>query len=354
MTNFICLYRIFDIAEEINLGKVEELLSTTKPTSRMKLSRVKSKSIHIPNPPVTVELDREQRHIDGRPYRINYSARVYDLGVISVIMRISLPPDCSYEQLHRLAVHLYHDDQLEALFGQRLEELSKTLREAMIKPGKTGFVEEYTIYYFHNWNPDWDPAPLLLAETEPLSDRLRREVLVNSFTYGRDDLTVITWDSALVYDSTGSADIPELLEFANSQLLELRYYDNLLSQEMDKMYGDLQEAGAISRHRRSRHYRRIMNRLMELIIDVSEITERIHNSIKLTEDVFYARVYSAALHIFRTRTWAESIERKIAIIQQNYSMLNSEIATQQSNILELAIVILIIMEIVLALFGFME
>ncbi|MCL5935233.1 MAG: hypothetical protein M1543_01880, partial [Firmicutes bacterium] len=167
----------------------------------------------------------------------------------------------------------------------------------------------------------------------------------------RDDLAVITWDSALVYDASGSADIPDLLEFANSQLLELRYYDNLLTQEMEKMYDALGEAETIARYRRRRHYRKIMNRLMELVIDISEITERIHNSLKLTEDVFYARVFSSALSIFRTKAWAESIERKITTIQQNYTLLSNEIVTQQSTILEFAIVLLIMLEILLALGG---
>ncbi len=351
MQNYIHLYRIYDVAGEIKLDMVEKLLSQIKPTSRMKPSRIKPKSIHIANPPVLVELGEEVRELNGRPHSVNYFARIYDLGVISVVMRISIPPDYSYGQIHGLAVHLNNDEGIEPLLEQRLEEVCRTLGEAMIKPEKTGFVEEYSIYFFHNWEPGWDPAPLLLAETEPLSDQFRREVLANSFSYGKDDLAVITWDSALVYDASGSADIPDLLEFANSQLLELRYYDSLLSREMDKMYAALEESETIARYRRRGHYRKIMNCLMELVIDISEITERIQNSIKLTEDVFYARVYGAALNIFRTRAWAESIERKITIIQQNYSMLSNEVATQQSTILELAIVLLIMLDILLALGG---
>jgi hypothetical protein len=351
MKNYFYLYRIFDVAGEINLDKVEELLSRIKPTSRMRLSRIKPKSIHIPNPPVTVELDLEEHFFNGSSYNVSYFARIYDLGVISINMRIAIPPEYNYDQVHRLAVFLYNDAGLEALFENKLGEISKTLREAMIKPENSGFIEEYSIYYFCNWNTDWDPAPLLLAETEPLNSKVKREVLANSFSYGKDDLAVITWDSALVYDASGSADILDLLEFANSQLLELRYYDSLLSKEMEKMYDALGEIETIGRYSRRRQYRKIMNRLMKLVIDISEITERIHNSLKLTEDVFYARVYSAALGIFRTRAWAESIERKITIIQQNYTMLSNEIATQQSNILELTIVLLIMLEIFLAIAG---
>lgn len=350
--NFIYLYRIYDLAEEIKLDRVETLLSQIKPTSRLRPSKIKPKSIHITNPPVMAELGEDNLSFCRQQYRVNYFARAYDLGAISIIMRISLPPDCNYQDILGLAVHLNNDQSLNAVFDQRLEEISKTLQEAMVRPEKTDFVEEYSIYYFHNWDPGWDPAPLLLAEVDPLSDQFRREVLANSFSYGKDDLTVVTWDSALVHDPSGSADIPDLLEFANTQLLELRYYDNLLSREMDKMYDSLEAGQSISRYRRGRHYRTIMKRLMELVIDISEITERIHNSLKLTEDVFYARIYSAALSIFRTRAWAESIDRKMTIIQQNYTLLGNEVSTLQSTLLELTIVLLIMLEILLALWGF--
>ncbi|HBV99074.1 MAG: hypothetical protein JL50_18505 [Peptococcaceae bacterium BICA1-7] len=351
MDNYYYLLRIFDVAEEIKLDRVEKVLSQIKPTSRMKLSRIRPKSIHIANPPVTMELGEDTYDFPGLRCKVFYYARIYDLGVISVTMRISIPSGLDYQSLHSLAVYLYNNQDLEAAFSQKLTEVSNTLLDAMIKPENTGFVEDYIIYYFHNWNLDWDPAPLLLAETEPLSDQIRREINCNSFSYGKDDLAVITWDSALVYDPTGSADIPDLLEFANSQLLELRYYDNLLSEEMIKMYDSLEEAGTIGRYRRGGHYRRIMNSLMELVIDISEITERIHNSLKLTEDVFYARVYGTALKILRTHAWEESIERKINTIQNNYTLLSNEVATQQSNILEVTIVLLILLEVLLALGG---
>ncbi len=349
MANSFWLYRIFDVAEEINLERVEQILAQTRATSRMKLSRVRSKSIQIKNPPVTIELGEETVTALQMHFKATFSARIFDLGVISIVLRIALPAEFDYDNIHKLSIYMYNTDSMEPLFENKLSQIQRTLHDAMFKPMLSGFVEDYTIYFFRNWNPQWDPAPLLLAETESLSEQAKRDLMVNSFTYGREDLTVITWDSALVYDASGSADIPDLLEFANSQLLELRYYDNLLSDEMRKMYQAIEDVGTVPRYGRRKQYRRIMNELMELVADVSEITERIHNSLKVTEDIFYARVYSSALNIFRTRAWADSIERKISIIQQSYSMLSDEIVTQQSTLMELAIVLLIMLEIVLGL-----
>ncbi|RKO67635.1 hypothetical protein [Desulfofundulus salinus] len=353
MSNSIWLYRLYDVAEEIKLDIVEQTLAHTKLTSRLRLSRARLKSIHIPNPPVTVELGEEWIKLGRRDFRVRFTGKIYDLGVVSLIMHILLPMGFSYQEIRDLAVYLSENEETEGItegiFQSKLEEVIKGLGKAMIHPGLRGAEEDYILFFFQEWNQDWDPVPLLLAEPEPVSPQVRRETLQHSFSYGPDDLTIITWASALVYDAAGSHDIPDLLEFALTQLLELRYYDNLLSEEMGKMYDDIEEAERVTQLRRLGHYRHIMNRLMELVVDINEILERIQNSLKVTEDVFYARVYGAALSVFRTRAWVESIQRKLSVIMQNYTMLSNRLVNQQSVLLELAIVLLFLLEIFLTL-----
>ena len=71
-----------------------------------------------------------------------------------------------------------------------------------------------------------DVAPLLLGESRPLSVEARRELLPHRFSYYGDDLAILTWDSALVVEpGEHDTDLQYVLEFANAQLLELRYYD---------------------------------------------------------------------------------------------------------------------------------
>ena len=57
-----------------------------------------------------------------------------------------------------------------------------------------------------------------------------------------NDVAYLVWDSAFVYDPSGSTDIPDLLEFANAQYLELRYYDGLLEQAIVRMYEAIEDA----------------------------------------------------------------------------------------------------------------
>lgn len=352
MDNSIWLYRLYDVAEEIQLPLVEQILAESKPTARLRLSRIRPKSIHIPNPPVTVELGEEDIILLNERFPVKFTAKVYDLGVISIIMRIVLNDPCTYEKIRDLAVYLSDTGELEYLFVKKRDEVREALAQTMIRPGYRGFEEDYIIFYFRWWNQGWDPVPLLLGENEPVSRQVRRDTLQHSFTYGEDDLTIVTWSSALVYDRTGSYDIPDLLEFALTQLLELRYYDSVLSEEMAKMYDAIEEAEAVTQFKRLRQYRHIMNKLMELVVEINEITERIRNSLKVTEDVFYARIYGAALAIFRTRTWMESIQQKSSVIMQNYSFLSNRLVNQQSMLLELAIVLLFLLEIILTLPSF--
>jgi len=354
MKNSIWVYRLYDVAEEIRLDRVEEILSQEHQTSRMRLSRIRPKSIQFKNPPVAVELGEYPVTIGSRTFNALFTGKIYDLGVIVVIMRLPLPPGIKYDEVKNLAIEISNSETIEPVFEGQLDKTRRILSPALIKEEPSGFVEDFTIFYFQEWDKSWDPVPLLLAEADPVSAEVRRETLRNSFSYGLEDLTIITWDSALVYDSTGSTDIPDLLEFANSQLLELRYYDSLLTGEMEKMYDAIEEAEKLASFRRLNQYRRIMSQLMELIVDVTEITERIDNSLKVTEDVFYARIYGAALSVFRTKAWEESINRKISIISQSYTMLSNRNINQRSELLELTIVILILLEVFLGVFGFMK
>lgn len=387
MANSIWLYRLFDVAEEINLEQAEKILAHTRSTSRVKLSRLPDRSIHFSNPPVLFNMGRVQVSLGTRILQGSIFGKLYDLGVVSLVLKLEVP-EVGYDPLKEIAFFLevkedkshYNnldtgirfkvaerslpaadassdskskalitEDKFEETFTEYLESVCQIINPALVKPRNHYFVEDFTLFYFTDWNAEWDALPLLLGEKGPFSPQLREDTLRYSLTYGPDDLTIITWDAALVYDRTGSPDIPDLLEFAVCQLLELRYYDYLLNKEMAKMYDAIKETQQKTSYRRYGQYRRITKQLMELVVDINEITERIQNSLKVTGDIFYARVFRAALDAFRSKVWMESVERKVTLIQQNYSLLNNEIVNERGALLEIAIIFLIGLEIILGL-----
>ncbi|MHB8170610.1 MAG: hypothetical protein ACYDG6_03595 [Thermincolia bacterium] len=348
MQNSIWLYRIYDIAEEIKLDTAESIIAQRKPTSRLRLSRIRPESIQIKNPPVSVDLDKQELTLGNYSLTGEFSARVHDLGVVSIVLRLYLPDDITHPQLVQLAHYLdNHYEEINPHFVGKLKDMETLLKPALVKARASGFEEDFTIYTFRHWPDDWDPVPVLLAESGPFSEQINRETIAHSFSYTPNDRTIVTWDSALIHDPAGVTDIHDLLEFATVQLLVLRYYDGLLTEEVNKMYTSLSQAEKATRYNRLRLYRSIMKQMLELVADISEITERVQNSLKVTEDVYYTRIYGIAINIFRTRQWMENIQHKISVIQRSYSMMSDEIVSRRSLWLETAIVLLIVLDIIL-------
>jgi hypothetical protein len=195
-----------------------------------------------------------------------------------------------------------------------------------------------------------DVVPLLLNESRPLSADARRELLPHRFSYYGDDLAIVTWDSALVVEpGDQDTDLQYILEFANAQLLELRYYDALLDAELPKLYDDIEAARARHAVFPGRRFAALLQRLQAQVADSTELVERVENALKVTDDVYLARVYSAALELFRGRTWRAGIDRKLAILRDTYAMLNGEAQAARSETLEIAIVLLIVLEVIMGL-----
>src|SRR4029077_16846817 len=102
-------------------------------------------------------------------------------------------------------------------------------------------------------------------------------------------------------------------------------------------------------HLLGRSYSRLLTAIQTRVADATELVERVENSLKVTDDVFLARIYAAALEVFRERTWRSGIDRKVAIVRETYGMLNAESQARRSEALEIIIVVLIILEVILAL-----
>jgi hypothetical protein len=98
----------------------------------------------------------------------------------------------------------------------------------------------------------------------------------------------------------------------------------------------------------SRRVAQLAHKLYALVAEVTELTEKIDNALQVTEDVYLARVYSGALDLFRVPKISAAVDRKLAIIRDTYAALYDEASSRRAEILEIAIVILIAVEIALA------
>jgi hypothetical protein len=197
-------------------------------------------------------------------------------------------------------------------------------------------------------------ARLLRGEREPLSRQEREEVLRHRISYLQSDLLVPTWNAAFVYDTeSGAQATTEILEFANSQLLEFRYYDGLLDRELASIYAQLQRPGWFKGWR-WRRYTRAAQQTHALFIDVNELTDRAENALKVGGDVFTARVLTLAAARLGLDHWKANVRDKLETLDAIYRFAVEQTAMSRGEVLELTIVLILVLELVLFFMGIMR
>src|SRR5258708_31038528 len=178
---------------------------------------------------------------------------------------------------------------------------------ALIKPYKTWLKEDYFIVHLLEIVEEdgktlaagellasqaREIAQLVRGESVPLSEAERQEGLQSSISYSRVDLLVVGWTGALVSGSTeGAAITIQILEYANTQLLEFRHYDSLLTQLLDDVYRTLERrSGVWAAWRLSPE----AARLNTIRLDGMELTEKVDKAIKFLRHILYALLVALA------------------------------------------------------------
>ncbi|RKH40823.1 hypothetical protein D7X55_25565 [Corallococcus sp. AB049A] len=353
----ILCYRTFDIAEEIDLERARKAL--TEDSRRLKLSRENSQYIQLPNPPVAYELGRRPLALRGGPVTVDATARLFDHGAASIILRVPVAPGTTWETLTHVADELYDSQALEDLALELVEGVRRTISAAVQGPHLWDQSESYTVIFAERiqGNPSAeelfqsaDIARLLLGEstTAPLAPREREAVTQVRFSYTAHDLVVVDWNSAFVYEPSGSRDIPDLLEIANAQLLEFRYYDERLDKHIARIHDEVQKRkpGWLTLFRSP--YRTLARETLGTLVDLNEFVERVENSLKIIGDFYLAKVYEGAVRRLRIPAWQASVTRKQQLLAQTYGLLKGEVDIDRSHVLEVMIVALIVLEILLA------
>jgi uncharacterized Rmd1/YagE family protein len=228
------------------------------------------------------------------------------------------------------------------------------MKAGLVDPNIHDSPETLTVYAIQKFvSPDSVPAQvvaeqrllssLLLGERDEFSNQLRTELLRSSYSYSTNDLVVIGYDQALVYDPDGTEDATNLLEFALAQMLELTYYDSQLDDRIDRMHRQLSQRRTDRKH--TKNYDVLRRDLLTEQLSFSEVIEKVGASIKVTEDLYYAAIYRGAMRVFRADEVAAATQRKLEVMYRTYSMLSDEAEAQTSRRLEWIVIVLILIEV---------
>lgn len=353
-------YRLYDVGYGIDLVHAAELAGADT-RGRSRPARAEAQAFQIRNPPLNVVLGERDLILGGKTRRATLAAHLFDFGVCSLRVTVDAPRNASWADFTAFGREFDAGADLARLFDAELTALLARVGLAIERQRVAPVVEDYIVFRVERLSSDGDArpsadqltddhlVPLLLSEERSLSASARREMLAHRFSYYSDDFAVVTWDNALVVEpGARDYDVEYVVEFANAQLLELRVYDAQLDAELPTLYDRI----AAARRRRPlavRRFSRVISDLQLTIADITEIVERADNAFKVTDDVYLARIYAGALEVFRERAWRSGIDRKLGILRDTYTMLNGEAQATRAELLELAIVVLIVVELALAL-----
>jgi hypothetical protein len=356
----ITALRLFDLAYAIDLERAQALWAQRAGQgARSRLTGTPPKAMTFGDPPLGLVLPPARLTIDGIETAAEVTARLYVFGVITIALRFpvaSLTWTAYTARVHAIEATIGHAAQAEVWPGI-LAHLRDAIGPALIRPNQSGLIEDYLIAAVHAFEHpvavadigrSIDLVPLLSGETRPLAETARADLLARRFSYFTDDLVVLTWDRAFIYEPRRETDVADVIEVANAQLLEMRYYDELLDAELPRMY-DLVEVATRRRTLGPRRFAALARRLYTLVAEVTELTEQVDNALQVTEDVYLARVYTAAMDLFRVKSVQAAVDRKLAIIRDTYSALYDEAASSRASQMEITIVVLIVIEVILAL-----
>jgi hypothetical protein len=358
----ILAYRLFDVGDEIQLDVAATCIA--RGGERARIAKEKPQGIVVSNPPLDADLGRKAIPLDGAFGTLDagVTARLYDYGALSIRFDVPIAPGTDLESLIPLCARLYEAPELDAAARAVVESFVPSFARAIEGRHQWRGIETYTVVFVQRLRGAPKPAEilaspvllrLLLGETgrASLADAERDDVLRHAQSYFADDLVAVDWNSAFVLEPSGSRDVPDILELANSQLLELRYYDDQLDAELARIYDDFAQARRNPLRVLWSPYGKLARKVLVRIIEVTEFTERVDNALKVVGDFYLARIYAGALRRLRISAWQQSVDRKIALVEKAYGLAKGEIEMRRSTTMEIIVIVLIVMELVAALRG---
>lgn len=347
----------FDVGYEVSLEKLASLFAAA-PVQRLSRKRQTPTHLQYTRSPVTLDLQTSQKLLGSS---CGLQATVFDFGVVSTAYRWPLPldhSDLTLKTLPRLSREIYRCD-LEAQARREVAGLVERMAPAVIRPKLSELVEDYYLFIIEQLDPDLrseellaqhrtDLAQALSFETEPLSRWQQEETLSQPVSYSETDLAIVDWNASIVYDRDYE-DTARVLELLNVELLEARYIDARLDKQISAYASFAQNTTRLPIPFRT-PYKRTLEELTEWRIESTVLSERVGNSLKLIGDLYLSRIHSAAAAKVHLPEWERIISRKLQILDEFYERLDDRIRTAQSQALEVTIVVLIVVELLLALF----
>jgi hypothetical protein len=355
----ITLLYLYDVADAIAMDRLAGVLGDVRPERAPSPKSPAPPSAQYQQPPVAFSGQAVAApSLGGSDARV----RVYEYGVIS--LAFDRPFSGEWVDLLALGQSLVDNSALDAQAEACCRAVVSRLADALERPRQDFLSEDYAVFAVMPQagvtaerlvaDHGGDIARLLRGEAGALSSQEIDEVLRHRLSYLADDLVVPTWNAAFVYDSEPGADaVVEIMEYGNSQLLQYRYYDQLLDAQLGRLYDQLQA------HRQpylfgARGYTRSARQVHALTIDVRELLDRTENALKFVGDIYAARLFALVGTRLGLERWKGHVREKLQTLDGIYHFAVEQSGIARGEFLELTIIAILVLELILFFLGIMK
>jgi hypothetical protein len=225
--------------------------------------------------------------------------------------------------------------ELANIFTTEVLDLENEILEGCYKQikqrgGNEEFSESYSFFAVSHYEGEPEKlirenaaiiASLLKSETITLDPKEIEYTLSSQIKYAKNDLTIVDWDGAFLFDPQGDhKPIIELLTLANLQLLRHRLLDRQLDERLMKM------ARLVKKPARGFFMfknKELKNDLKEIIKNrMTSILEFqiLEKEIKLIGEWYSARLYDLAEKKFKIDEWRMTIKDKLKSLEDIYTI----------------------------------
>lgn len=242
--------------------------------------------------------------------------------------------------------------------------LTLTLREQLVEAcyaiakkrgGESHMSEEYSVALVSGYTGDPEQfltrkqeiTAFLKSERIPLDPSEIDYTISKQIKYAKDDLVIVDWDGAFVFDTHGEVDdIIDLLQTANLQLLRYRTLDRELDDRLHKVtrFANLtapeKTLSARNYLRNSHEMRSAFREVINVRAKAIDDFEAIDRDIKLIGDWYSARLYELASKKFKLDEWKKTVQEKLDSLEDIYGIVAENFSVSRFQFLELLQIIL--------------
>jgi hypothetical protein len=346
---------VFDVAQSIDLDQAERSLAGAERPPFRHRGRATAFFQYRPAP-LRIAQDGPRLAVGRWETAPVVDLVLYDFGAASVAYHIAV--DGELGTLREVGLALRANELLRRDAETQVASLLGLIGAAVAKPSVAQFTEDYAIFGLRT-PPDGltveqfcvqrapDIAHILRSDSGALSPDEITNANELRISFGPSDVTVVDWEGAFVIDPDPE-DVRAVLEFANVQLLEMRWLDLQMDVAIERAYQVLARGLGLRRFW-PRATAEDLRTLAELQLESAVLLERVSNALKVFGEEYLARIYRLASRRFQLGELDATITRKLSTIESIYEKVSDRAATVRLEALEWIVIALIATEIVLGL-----